>query len=499
MQIILREHKKINTKGRDSTIAKKKKEVALEVIGGNATGVTGSCTKICFHKRTVLFELGMVQDNTTILGNYKDNCMIMNKLKPKKVDMVILGHCHSDHSALVPMLFARGNTDARIIVPKDSTSILREMWSDSAYINGRDCDILNRGKDRSYTPLYTQDEVNMALKNVEEIDIGEIIKIDEDISIRYTPAGHILRSCQTEIFINIGSHIKKILFTSDLGNRMIQDKKVFIERFEPVVGANIVIAESTYGRRNSSMGKKDIELDKEKMKTVIRQFCAENNRRVLIPTFSLDRMPQILWELYQLFGNDKSFNIPVLIDSPLANRLLNCYSSILEGDRKEKFDEMMSWKNLRRIITPEESKSAVSDNNGKVICSSSGMLTAGRSVKWVQSILPNENDCILCIGYAGEDTLAWKIKNGSNKKTININGKPYKNKAQLVDLHSYSSHMQRNDLINYYKSINCDKIYLVHGDAQARAELKEDLEDAISNCCKSTRVIIVNKGMKISL
>ena len=55
-------------------IGKKKKEVTLEVIGGNSTGVTGSCTKIDFFGRTILFELGMVQDHSTILSNYKDNC-----------------------------------------------------------------------------------------------------------------------------------------------------------------------------------------------------------------------------------------------------------------------------------------------------------------------------------------------------------------------------------------------------------------------------------------
>lgn len=59
--------------------------------------------------------------------------------------------------------------------------------------------------------------------------------------------------------------------------------------------------------------------------------------------------------------------------------------------------------------------------------------------------------------------------------------------------------MQHDNLVNYYKNLNCEKIYLCHGDEQARIELKEDLEKALADCCKSTRVIIVNKGTKISL
>ena len=480
-------------------MGKKKKEVTIEIVGGNAEGVTGSCTKIDFYGRTILFELGMVQDNSTILGNYKDNCAILNRIKPKKIEMVILGHNHCDHIGLVPMLFARGNTDVKIITPKDTTCILREMWSDTAFINERDAEALNRKGDKCYTPLYTQAEVEMALKNVVEIEIGSIVNIDENVAIRYTPAGHILRSCQTELYINGGSHTRKILFTSDLANKMIEDRKVFVEKFQPVTSANIVIGESTYGKRKGSMKKKDIELDRQKMKTVVEQFCIDNKHRVLIPTFSLDRMPFIIWELYQLFEKDESFTVPVLIDSPLANRLLDCYSSILDGEAKDKFDKMMSWKNIRRIITPEDSKAAISDKGAKIICASSGMLCAGRSIKWIQSILPNENDCCLFVGYAGIDTLAGKIKHGIGQKTININGKPYKNKCCLVDLHSYSSHMQHDDLVKYYKSINCEKVYLVHGDEQSRIELKEDLEKALCDCCKSTRVVIVNKGTKISL
>lgn len=479
-------------------IGKKKKEVIVEIIGGNATGVTGSCTKIDFMDRTILFELGMIQDNNTILENYKSNCAIFNKIKAKKVDTIIVGHCHCDHIGLIPMIFAKGNTHTRIIVPQGSKSILKEMWSDTAFINERDVETLNR-KSKSYIPLYTQNEVDIALEHVYEIEIGSIIKIDNNISIRYSPSGHILKACQTELYIDINSHTKKLLFTSDLGNKMIEDRKVFVEKFQPVNTSNIVIGECTYGKRNKSISKKDIALDKEKMKTVIQQYCIDNQHRVLIPTFSLDRMPFILWELYQIYGEDEKFTVPILVDSPLANRLLDCYSSILTDKAKEKFDEMMSWKNIKRIISPEESKYQIADKKAKIICSSSGMLTAGRSVKWVQSILPNENDCILFIGYAGQDTLAGKIKHGINQKTITINGKQFKNKCNLVDLKSYSSHMQQCDLVKYYKTINCEKIYLVHGDLQSRQELKEDLEKELSKCCKSTRVIIVNKGTKIFL
>lgn len=475
-----------------------KNPVTLEVIGGNSESVTGSCTCIKTKEHQYLFELGMIQDGHTILENYRLNNKLIQKIKVNEIDYIIIGHLHCDHIGLIPCLYEKGKCNAKIIIPEKSISILKEMWMDCAWINQRDIETLNRNGEHDYVPLYTEHGVKEALEHIIEITSNGIIELNEELSIRYKNAGHIFLSRQAEVYIKKGSSTKKVLFTSDLGNIATQDSRIFVENFEPIATANIVIGECTYSARQKDITKKTYEKDVQKIKSIIEQYCIDNHSRVLIPTFSLDRMPYILWILYTLFGNDENFNIPIIVDSPLANRLLDCYSSTLENEAKDKFDEMMAWKNIKRIISPEESKVCVADKHPKVICSSSGMLTQGRSVKYLKDILPRENDCIMFIGYAGEDTLAWKIKHDRDNKTISIDGKPYKNKCQIMDLHSFSSHIQRTDLINYYKSINCEKIYLVHSDNN-KVEFKEDLQNAISDCLKSTRVICVNKGMKINL
>lgn len=440
----------------------------------------------------------MIQGKHTVLENYHANMKYIQKIKPQEVEFIIVGHLHADHIGMIPALYARGKCNAKIIVPKGSTSILKEMWLDSSYINCRDIEVLNLKNDRNYEPFYTEGVVYKTLEYVEEIDSDKIETLSDELAIRYTDAGHILLSKQCEVYINGGSHTRKILFSSDLGNIATQDSRVFVENFKPVSSANIAIMECTYCAKDRQCTKDTYKKDIEKIRAVVDQYCVDNNSRVLIPSFSLDRTPYILWILYSLFGKDENFNIPILVDSPLTNRLLDCYSSILEGKPKEQFDEMMSWKNIDRIVQPEDSKAAIASGGAKVVLSSSGMLSAGRSIKWTQSILPHAEDCILFMGYTGEDTLGYKIKHEKDNKTININGKPYKNKAQIVDLKSFSSHMQRQDMINYYKSLNCEKIYLVHGDSN-KIEFKHDLEDAISDCLKSTKVVAVNSGTKISL
>ena len=349
------------------TLSKKKEKVTLEVIGGNAESVTGSCTKIQTSEHTYLFELGMIQDGHTPLENYKLNSKLLQKIKPQEIDYIIIGHNHLDHIGLIPALYARGKCNAKIIVPKKSTCILKEMWLDAAYINQRDVEIINL-KDKNYEPFYNEDIVMKTLTYVQEIQSNEIVKISDELSIRYRNAGHILLSKQAEVYINGGSHTRKILFTSDLGNLATQDSRVFVENFEPISTSNIVIGECTYSQRSrKEITKKTLEFDMQKIKSAIEQYCVDNKRRVLIPTFSLDRMPYMLWILYSLFGEDENFKVPIIVDSPLSNRLLDCYSSILEGEAKDKFDEMMLWKNIKRIITPEDSKAAIADNGAKVV------------------------------------------------------------------------------------------------------------------------------------
>lgn len=477
-----------------------KKDINIEFIGNNATSVTGSCTLITFGDRKILFECGGIQDGHTIYDNYKLNKNMMRNIKAKDIDTIIIAHNHYDHIGNVVELIKR-NPNIKIVAPKYSTNILKEMWMDSAGISERDCELLsNKYPDKVFEPLYNLSDVEVALNNIEEYDNFDIHKIDDNLSVKYISSGHIFAAQQCYLYITISNHVYKILFTSDLGNVKIQDLKPFVDKFEPMTSGNVAICETTYGSRdNIKLTKKIIDKDLEKIKTVIEQFCIDNHRRVLMPVFSLDKCPNMLWLLYQMFKDYPNFDTKIIIDSPLTNRLLDRYSEVLQGEAKVKFDEMMSWENIIRIVEPNESKEAIKTMTNCVILSSGGMLQSGRSVKWMADILPHSNDCVIFNGYCGEDTLGWKIKHSEQQKTININGKPIKNKCQIVAINSMSSHMQREDLIKYYKGLNVEKIYLVHGEMQGKIELAEDLKEEISKMCKTSKVVVVNKGTKINL
>ena len=163
-------------------MGKKENKAIITVIGGNADGVTGSCTKIEYGNETYLFECGMLQGRT-VVDTYRENKQILSKIKAQKVDVIVIGHLHLDHSCSIPALYATGKCHARIVVPKNSTAILKEMWLDCAYINERDAKVLSDKAEKFIPPLFTERDVYEALKHIEEYSSHEIHQITELLSI----------------------------------------------------------------------------------------------------------------------------------------------------------------------------------------------------------------------------------------------------------------------------------------------------------------------------
>lgn len=480
---------------------KKKDKVVITPVGYSAQSVTGSCNIIEFGNTTIAVEIGGVQEGHTVLENYNLNKEMLSKIKPQKLDYIFVLHCHFDHIGNICSIYATGKCDAKLIVPQGSSGCLEKMWRDSAKINLKDCTALHKKTGKVYDPFYQDEDVDYTLSHIEEYCSNEVHELTDELSFRYIPAGHIRYSQQLELFIKVNGHIHKILVTSDLGNVLLENEKIFVEKFQPVTKSSVVLAESTYGLRDREPTKSDLKKDNEKIKSAVNQFCVEGNGRLFIPVFSLDKSLYFIHKLYKMFGDDPSFDTPVLLTSPLAVSLAREYYSNMEDGsyEKEECKKLFAWKNLQLLTNPEEIMLAIKDTKPKVVLASSGMLTAGWSIAWVQSILPRSNDCILFCGYCGEGTLGAKIKHGDQQKTITIGGKPVKNRCQIIELKSFSSHMQRKQMINYYKNIQADKIYLLHGDEKARIHLKEDLQEELSKMCKTTKVSVVNKSTVITL
>ncbi len=478
------------------SIAKKKYKIEVSFVDEPASeGVTGSMVYVSTPNHNLLIECGMHQSNNS-KKDYEVNSRNYKEFKPKEIDTVFLCHTHGDHTFLLPLLYKRGCV-AKTIMPNKSKSILDAMLRDCAFINGRDADSLTRKYKKEYLPLFENEDVDYCMNYVFESEVKEIIKIDDEISYRFIPSGHIPFACQLELYITVNNHTTKILYTSDIGN--IELQQPFTEQFESVSKANIIIAENTYaGRTGLQTGKKERQNDLDKIKSIVENQVLERRGRVLIPVFAQTRCQIIAWYLYELFKNREDFDCKVYVDSPLCCKVFELYSQLLEGEEKRKIDELLAWDKLVLVKDAEDSRALVQSKEPCVILSSSGMATAGRSVHHIKSLVSNSNATILFVGYASPYTLAGKLKD-HNQKTITIDTKVYPIRCNSYSLKSMSSHINHDSMLQYYSSIRADKIYLHHADMTDKLSFKEELNEVLKERLSSTKVIAVNSSTKISI
>ena len=475
-------------------MAKSKSKIQINFVGEAANDVTGSCIHIQTPNRQILLECGLFQSCGSTLEDYKINNKHFD-FKPKEIDYVFVLHNHVDHIGLIPKLYKNGST-AQIISPVGTKLISEILMKDSAHIMDADAVELTTKFKRDYFPIYTESDVDCCLKHYTEYPIGEIIELDEYIKFRFLPSGHILNSAQLELWVTEGNVTKKIGYTSDLGN--INIKKYYTNRFKAIKKCDVLIGETTYAREERIANQKMRNKDLEKLEMVIRQTCVEDGSRVLIPVFANDRCQNMMTYIYDLFGENEDFDIPVLIDSPMATRVCKAYSELLDGDDLEKWNKVLAWKNIHFVDDSLESRGWRDSNKPVVVLASSGMMVKGRSTGWAHSMLPRAYDRIVFCGFAAENSLASIIKEGK-QKTITVSGHRVKNKCQVTDLHSFSSHMQRDGLLKVYGSTSCEKIVLVHGEMNGKIEFAKDLQEEISKNDNTGKVIIANKGYKLSL
>ena len=451
----------------------------VKFISGSATGVTGSAHLVRFKNYGILLDCGLEQGHD-IMTDYQANKDFLHKIRVKDIQYIILSHCHVDHSGLIPALFAKG-CQAHVYVPTGSIPLLRLLWADSLKIHQSDCLKLQKKHGRKFAPFFTEDDVDTALGRCIEINFNEETALNQDVKFEYLSAGHIIYSAQIYLELHQGYQIYRVGYTGDIGGFT---PRPFTAPRQSMPFCDLTIGECTYNTPTRPNSIKDRPKDIEKIIAVVNE-----SHKILFPCFSLQRTQELLLNLYMLWEMKDLPDIPVYLDSPLAIKICNMWPDI------ELWDEVMNWKNLKFISEVTDSKALQMSNEHCIIVSASGFLNGGRVLNHLTTVLPNQNNTIMFIGYAGEQNLASRIK--SNEPFVEVNGVVIENKAKIVELRSFSSHASYEELMDYYTEIPYNKICLVHGEMNGKVEFAKALKDKLASNGKSARVIAVNADTKI--
>jgi len=474
---------------------KKSNDIKISFVDENASNdVTGSGVYIETPHHKILLDYGLTQSNDKY-EDYLQNIIKPKEFKPKDIDLIFVSHLHGDHCLKIPMLYSNG-CSAGIIMTEGSTNVFNVMALDSAYISSRDILVINAQHNKKYKPLYEEEDVKTSLKHIKEFPYNQKFEIDEEISFELIPSGHLLGSCQIMLYITINGLTKTICYSGDLGNKKVNNK--FVGKFEPIDKCDIFIGESTYGDRNDlKVGLKQRKDDLNKLTSIIDTQVKELKGRVLIPTFAQSRSQQLALMIYDLY-KDKEWQPTVYIDSPLSIKIFEQYVDILDGEDKELFDEMLKWDKLKFVREPSDSISLIGSKEPCIILSTAGFCQVGRVRKHLKSLISNPNATILFVGYSSPNSLASIIKDPKTR-TVVIDTKEYKCLCSTYSLKSMSGHMPFEQLLDYYSTINCQKIILHHGSKEAKENLSKHLKKELEDKCKTTKVICSNSSLKFNL
>ncbi|MBP6904685.1 MAG: MBL fold metallo-hydrolase [Candidatus Pacebacteria bacterium] len=377
------------------------------------------------------------------------------------IDYLFITHAHIDHIGRIPKLFHDGFKGViySTIPTKDITELMLE---DTA-------NILGHSDNTALKDIYSPAILEKVFQSWKVIDYHQDLAIGPFV-FRYRDSGHVLGSGMLELIYNN----KKIVFTGDLGN----SPSPLLRDTEPLKNVDYLLMESVYGDRNHT----ERAVRRERLEATIEDNFKRKGTLV-IPTFSLERSQELLFEIDQLVEHDRVPQMPIFFDSPLGIRLTKIYDKYPQyfNDFARKIikegNDIFNFPGLKSTLLTEESKEILHSTNPKIVIAGSGMSNGGRVLHHEANYLPNPNNTLLLTGYQSLGTMGRMIQDGA--KEVHINGQTVPVRAHIVFIDGYSGHKDSDHLIEFVESFadSLKKVYVAMGEPKSSLFLTQRLRD----------------------
>jgi metallo-beta-lactamase family protein len=253
-----------------------------------------------------------------------------------------------------------------------------------------------------------------------------------------------------------------------------------------VCEADVLLLESTYGDRLH-----EVDDNGDRPANIVTD-TARQGGKLIIPSFAIGRVEEVLYWLKRLEDEKRIPVLPVYVDSPMAIGALQFYSSRLTeldaefsagtdrgqtgsdpGVRPQGMKRVASFA-TRRFVTvssPQQSADLVASRQPSIIISSSGMATGGRVLRHLAATISNPKNTVLFVGYQAAGTRGRLLTDGA--KEIRLLGRVYPVAARVERIDSMSAHADAAEIMQWLSGFSGPPgmTYLVHGDPVALTAL----------------------------
>ncbi|WP_458626116.1 MBL fold metallo-hydrolase RNA specificity domain-containing protein [Winogradskyella sp. PC D3.3] len=424
--------------------------VNISFLGASEV-VTGSKYLIETSELNILIDCGMFQGLKALRElNWSDL-----PVDVPSIDVVLLTHGHLDHVGYLPRLVKQG-FKGNIIGTAPTLAIAEIILKDSAKIQEEEAEKANKQKYTKHEPalpFYTIKEAEDTIKRFKAETDDKWIPLSEHIKYRFQYNGHIIGA----VFIELDINEKRFVFSGDIGRA----NDYLLNNPKSPEWADFLFIESTYGDKLHPV--EDVE---ETLATIINDTIHKKGN-VIIPSFAVERLQTLMYILWQLYKKNKIPNIPVFIDSPMGNNVLEVFKRFPKWHKlsTEDYNAMCNYVNI--VQSYKETWDTIDDKRSKIVIAGSGMVTGGRVLTYLQQLIDESSTTVVLVGYQAEGTRGRQLHDGAHE--IRFFGKYYPVKATIKSIDSLSAHADQHDLLQWMSTIKNipEKVYLVHGEPTA--------------------------------
>ncbi|GGL68458.1 beta-CASP ribonuclease aCPSF1 [Halocalculus aciditolerans] len=383
------------------------------------------------------------------------------------LDAVVLTHAHLDHSALLPLLFKYGY-DGPVYTTqatRDLMGLLQLDYLDVASKEGR-------------TPPYESEMVREELKHTIPLDYGDVTDIAPDVKLTFHNAGHILGSAVCHFHVGDGFH--NVVFSGDIH---YEDTRLFNGAVNDFPRAETLVMESTYGKRNDHQT--DQEESEEKLLDLIQETHDEGGQ-VVIPAFAVGRSQELMLVLEEAMREGEIPTMPIYLDGMIreATAIHTAYPEFLRDGLRDRIlhedENPFLADQFQQVDGGREMREDIAGDDPCVILSTSGMVTGGPIMGWLELLGGDPENTMIFVGYQAQGTLGRSIQSGRREIPFSDRGSRTKQLTLRFDVESvsgFSGHADRGGLMGFVETMHPrpEKILCVHGDEDATDQFSSAL------------------------